>query len=82
MDTFARALLIADKLIADKALSQPIADRYAGYRSGMGKKIMTGKTSLPALEKWAIAQGEPPLISGRQEQLENVLNQYLFGGKV
>ncbi len=82
MDTFARALLIADKLIADKALSQPIADRYAGYRRGMGKKIMQGKTTLPELEKWAIAQGEPPQTSGRQELLENVLNEYLFGGKV
>ena len=43
---------------------------------------MQGKTTLPELEKWAIAQGEPPLISGRQELLENVLNEYLFGGKV
>lgn len=79
MDTFARALLVADKIMQDGALSSPLKERYAGYRSGMGRKILTGKASLPALEKWAVRQGEPPMISGRQEALENVVNDYLYG---
>lgn len=82
MDTFARALLVADKIIADGALSKPMKERYKGYTSGMGKKILAGKTSLPELEAWAGKQGEPDLISGRQEALENVLNQYLYDVKL
>ena len=81
MDTFARALVIADRLIKDKALAKPLADRYAGYRTGMGKKIMAGKATLPELEKWAMSQGEPPKTSGRVEALENILNEYLHGGR-
>jgi xylose isomerase len=81
MDTFARALLVAHRMLEDGRFEQFIADRYAGYRTGMGRKIMTGRTSLPALEKWAAAQGEPPRISGRQELLENLLNEYLFGSR-
>ena len=82
MDTFARALLVADKIIKDGALSKPLADRYAGYRRGMGRKILTGKTSLPALEAWAMKEGEPELISGRQEALENIVNDYLYSRKL
>ncbi|MCP4645243.1 MAG: xylose isomerase [bacterium] len=78
MDTFARALVVAQALIKDGVLSKPLAKRYAGYRAGMGKKIMDGKTSLPALEKWAEKCGEPELISGRQEALENTVNEYLY----
>ena len=81
MDTFARALVIADKLIRDKALSRPLAARYAGFRTGVGKRILAGKATLPELEQWAMEQGEPPQTSGRQEWLENVLNEYLHGGK-
>ena len=47
----------------------------------MGKKFMQGKATLQQLEAWAIKQGEPPLISGRQEALENIVNDYLWGGK-
>ena len=78
MDTFARALEIADRMIKDKVLSGAVAERYAGYKSGMGRKIMKGATSLPELEKWAAKQGEPPCISGRQEMLENIVNQYVL----
>jgi xylose isomerase len=79
IDTFAKGLLIAQKLIDDKVLLKEIDDRYAGYRTEMGKKILAGETSLPELESWAMKQGEPPLRSGREEALENILNQYLYG---
>ena len=82
MDTFARALLVADRIIRDKTLSDPLKARYAGYRKGMGKRILAGETSLPELEAWAVKQGEPPLISGRQEALENVVNDYLYNRKL
>ncbi|HEX2970872.1 MAG TPA: xylose isomerase, partial [Tepidisphaeraceae bacterium] len=49
MDTFARGLIIADKIIADKAVDNFIAQRYASYNSGIGKSIMGGKTSFEEL---------------------------------
>lgn len=78
MDTFARALLVADRMIKDGALSKPLNTRYAGYKSTMGKKILARETSLEELEEWAEKEGEPELVSGRQEALENVLNDYLY----
>ncbi|MDD2709546.1 MAG: xylose isomerase [Verrucomicrobiae bacterium] len=78
MDLYARALLIADRLWREKPLVHAINKRYAGFRSGMGKKALTGKTSLLELEKWAAQQGEPPLASGQQELLENTFSRYLY----
>lgn len=77
MDTFARGLLIADAMLKDGCLDTFVKDRYAGYRRGIGRKIMTGQTSLPELEAYAAKQGEPPRISGRQEMLENIVNSYI-----
>jgi xylose isomerase len=81
MDTFARALVVADRILKDGRFDRFIADRYAGYRRGLGAKIRAGTTSLPELEAWAARQGEPPRTSGRQEMLENLLNQYLFDAR-
>lgn len=78
MDTFARALLVANKIVEDGALSKPLAERYAKFESEMGKKILARETSLPELESHA-ASGEPELVSGRQEALENIVNDYIFG---
>jgi len=78
MDTFARGLLIADRMIQDGQLEQLLSKRYGGYRKNMGKKILSGNTTLIDLEDWAVKQGEPELISGRQEALENLLNDYLY----
>ncbi len=77
MDTFARGLIVADALKKDKRLDQFVRQRYAGYRRGVGKAIMTGKTDLKALEKYAAEKGEPQRISGRQEMLENILNDVI-----
>ena len=82
MDTFARGLLVAEKIIRDGALSKPLQERYAGYRkTEMGQKILKRSTSLPELEEWARSEGEPPRVSGRQEALENVVNDYLNGNR-
>lgn len=81
MDTFAKGLLIADAMLRDGALTKEVEKRYAGWKSPMGRKILAGKASLPELEKWAGAQGEPPLISGRQEHFENILNDYILGAR-
>jgi len=81
MDTFARGLVIAHAMLKEGAIDAFISERYKGYRSGMGRKIMAGKASLPQLEAYATRQGEPARISGRQELLENIVNEYILGGR-
>ncbi len=82
MDTLAHALLIADKIIQDGEMEQYLQQRYRGFQQGMGAKIMQRKVSLVDLEQWAIEQGEPKKISGRQELRENLFNRYVTGGLV
>ena len=78
MDTFARALLIADKIISDGAIDDFKAKRYAGWNEGLGAKWLAGATTLEELEEWAVSAGEPPKISGREEYLESVFAKYLY----
>jgi xylose isomerase len=78
MDTFARGLLIADRLRKDGALRRLRTERYAGWKKALGKRILEGKTSLRELEARAQQGGEPALVSGRQELLENILNGYIL----
>jgi xylose isomerase len=82
MDTFARGLLVADRLIQDKALSGPLATRYAGWQSPLGAKIASGQIPLDELATWAAEHGEPALVSGRQELLERVLNDYVYSPSI
>lgn len=82
MDTLAHALLIADKIIQDGEMDNYLQQRYAGYQQGLGAKIMQGSATLLELEQWAINQGEPKKISGRQELRESLFNRYIFGGLV
>jgi xylose isomerase len=76
-DAFARGLKIAHALIKDKALDKFIADRYKTWNSDLGRKFEKGKLTLDQLEDFARANGEPTVPSGRQELIENVLNDYI-----
>lgn len=78
MDTFARGLLMADKMIEDKALSSFVDERYASFNSGIGAEIMSGNIGLEDAEKWILENGAPTIASGRQELLENIVNSYLI----
>ncbi len=59
MDTFARGLIVADKIIQDKALSTFVDERYASWNSPLGKEILSGKATSESLEKWVLEKGEP-----------------------
>lgn len=50
MDTFARALLAAAKILGDGVLPQAVKDRYSSFDEGIGAKIESGKTDLEELE--------------------------------
>ena len=66
----------AAEMIDDGALEAARRDRYAGWSTGIGTEIMDGSVSLPILEE-RVAAGEidPAPVSGRQEQLENLVNR-------
>lgn len=77
MDTFARGLRIAAKLLEDKVFENFKKDRYASYSEGIGKKIAERKITLEELSDYALAHDQVEAGSGRQEWLEAVLNQYI-----
>jgi xylose isomerase len=78
IDTLAQSLLVAAEMIEDGTLDGARKARYAGWSTGIGTEIMDGSVSLPILEE-RVASGEidPAPVSGRQEQLENVVNRIL-----
>ncbi len=77
MDAFARGLKIAAKMIEDNVLDDFIKERYASWDSGLGEKIENGEMDFEKLEHYTIENGEPELKSGRQEMLENIINDYI-----
>ena len=80
MDTFALGLLNAEKIINDGRINQFVKDKYSSFNSGIGKKIREHKTTLVELAEKADEMGKPELPgSGKQEYLESIINQILFG---
>ncbi|UAY50856.1 xylose isomerase [Ferruginibacter albus] len=77
MDSFARALIIADNILQRSEYKKLRKDRYASYESSTGKDFEDGKLSLEDLRNYAVQNGEPKMISGRQEYFENIINQYI-----
>ena len=77
MDAFARGLKIAAAIRADGRLADFVENRYRSWDAGIGKDIEKGKTSFKQLEAHALKQGEPELESGRQEYLENLINEFI-----
>ena len=77
MDAFARGLKIAHKIIEDGRMKAFVSDRYASYDSGIGSEIESRSTTLDALDTHAQGIDAPQLASGRQEMLENIINDYL-----
>ena len=76
-DTFARALLVADKLLTDSPITEMLRKRYESFDSGNGKKFVDGKLKLEDLYKLAKSNGKLSLKSGKQELIENILFNYI-----
>lgn len=77
MDAFAYGLKVAAKMIKDKTFEKHVAKRYSGWDKGIGKQIENRQVGFAELEKHILDTGEPTPQSGKQEYLENLLNQYL-----
>ncbi|MBK8701905.1 MAG: xylose isomerase [Saprospiraceae bacterium] len=77
MDVFARALLAAEAILNDSAYAALFTSRYASFDSGQGLLFEKGELGLTDLYALAKTGGEPAIRSGRQELIENIINQYL-----
>jgi xylose isomerase len=72
MDTLARALLAAARLIEDGNLQGALDARYAGWSGNLGRGIREGKLQLADLWQRTLDGAEDPRpVSGGQERLEN-----------
>jgi len=72
IDTLARALVAAARLLEEEVLKEAVEARYAGWSGELGRGILEGKLGLPELWQHAIDAGAGPApVSGRQELLEN-----------
>ena len=79
IDTLARALLVAEKLLADNTLEGARDERYAGWASGAGADLLAGNKTLAEVADAAVATDlEPTPVSGRQEVLENEINKAIW----
>jgi xylose isomerase len=79
MDAFAVGLEAAQRLIKDGKLSGFVKKRYASFDSGDGAKFEKGQFTFEDLAKLGSKYGNAGITSGKQEHLENILNQYLLG---
>ena len=79
IDTLARSLLAAARLVEDGALEAAREDRYAGWSQSLGTEILGGASSLADLERMVVnGEIDPTPVSGRQEELENLINRILW----
>ncbi len=77
VDVSARALLIAEKLILDGRWAKLVEQRYAGWKEPWAQSIIAGETTLDRVADHAHARNIDELPnSGRQEYLENLINQF------
>ena len=80
MDTFALGLIKAAEMIEDGRIDNFVKDKYSSFETGIGKKIRQDETSLEELAEYALKMGKPGLpTSGKQEYLEAIMNNIMFG---
>lgn len=77
MDTFAKGLRVAAKLLEDTVFDTVIEERYSSYTHGIGKAIVENKTDFNALSTYALAHDTVVVGSGKQERLERILSDYI-----
>ena len=78
MDAFARGTKIAAAIRRDRVLEDFVQKRYSSFDEGIGVKIENGQVTFADLENYMLDKGNPATnTSGRQEMLENIINDYL-----
>lgn len=77
MDTFARSLVIADRILTESDYLKLRKERYASFDSGKGAEFEAGKLKLEDLYTYCKETGEPKQVSGKQEMFEQLINSYI-----
>lgn len=77
MDVFARSLLIADRVLQDSPYNEWRRMRYESFDSEVATAFENGELSLDELRQYALENGEPTQISGKQELYEQLINLYI-----
>ncbi|HWE40512.1 MAG TPA: xylose isomerase [Isosphaeraceae bacterium] len=78
MDAFARGLKVAHAIREDGRLADFVKQRYASWDTDIAHRVETGRSSLAELEAYILPKGDiPKLASGRQEMLENLINEFI-----
>jgi xylose isomerase len=80
IDVIAIALTRAAALIENDQLAEFKKQRYAGWETDFGRKVLSGGYSLESLATDAVTRNVAPQhASGRQEHLENIVNRAIYG---
>jgi len=77
MDNFARALVIAQRILDESDYLHRREQRYASFNSGPGRQFAQGKLDLKALAAAAEEKKDLGKVSGKQEYFEQLINLYL-----
>jgi xylose isomerase len=78
MDSYARGLKAAAKLIEERVFDDILDYRYRSFREGIGAEIVAGKATLQSLETYALQNNPIKNESARLEQLKATLNEVIF----
>lgn len=76
MDAMARALESAAAILEESPLPKMVADRYASFDAGLGKKFEDGQMTFEEAYEYGRQVGEPKQTSGKQELYEAIVNMY------
>jgi len=76
MDAMARALLSAAAVLEKSPYCKMLAQRYASFDGGEGRRFEQGEMSLEDMVTYAKGRPEPAQTSGKQELYEAIVNMY------
>ncbi len=80
IDTLAMALVVAAEMIERRTLDDFRAERYAGWDGELGRRILGRELTLAEIADLVEHDDmDPRPVSGRQELLENLVNQRVWG---
>ena len=77
MDTLARGLMIADKILKDSNYKKMKDDRYSSFNSKNGRLFQNGNLTLEELSGLSLENENLEATSGKQELFEAIINQFI-----
>lgn len=80
IDTFARGLELAAHIIEKSPLPSMKKTRYQSFEKGDGLRFSRGELTLEDLAALAAKNEASPKVSGKQELVENIINQIILSG--